>query len=233
MNRLKTAVVLVALIAGLSIGYVLLSTRGWGVVNYPLLAINIVLFSLFFLFIPYKKKVARRQTSVYIAFVVALYIEMYGVPFTAYIFSWAFGFQNIYTLEFLLKLIIGQGAFYEVFKILIFPLATAIIVAGILLIIFGWREIFNGKGKLVTTGLYSRTRHPQYLGFLILTLGMNLEWTTIFTIILWPFLAVLYYKLANQEDKENEEQFGEDFLKYKKSVPSFFPRWRKNKNTSI
>jgi hypothetical protein len=81
--KLKTIIVLAGLIAGLSIGYLLLSGRGVGVVNYPLLAINIVLFSLFFLFIPYKKKVARRQTSIYLAFVVGLYLEMYGVPITA------------------------------------------------------------------------------------------------------------------------------------------------------
>jgi protein-S-isoprenylcysteine O-methyltransferase Ste14 len=138
----------------------------------------------------------------------------------------------MYTVEFLLGLLIGQGAFYDLFMMLLFPLSTAIIVAGILLIVFGWREIYNGKGKLVTTGLYSRTRHPQYLGFLLLTLGMNLEWTTIFTLILWPFLAVLYYHLAKTEDKENQEQFGEEYLKYKQTVPAFFPRLRKKNPAS-
>jgi protein-S-isoprenylcysteine O-methyltransferase Ste14 len=221
--KLKTIVVLAGLIAGLSIGYLLLSTRALGRHQLPAACHKIVLFSLFFLFIPYKKKIARRQTSVYVAFVAATYIEMYGVPLTAYIFSWAFAYENIYTLDFLLQMVIGQGAFYSLFKTLIFPLSTAIIVSGILLIVFGWREIFNGKGKLVTTGLYAHTRHPQYLGFLLLTLGMNLEWTTIFTLILWPFLAVLYYRLAKTEDKENQEQFGEEYLKYKRKVPAFFP----------
>jgi protein-S-isoprenylcysteine O-methyltransferase Ste14 len=162
--------------------------------------------------------------------VVALYIEMYGVPLTAYIFSWVFGYNGvfkIYTLEFLIGLVVGPGEFYNIFKALIFPLAAAIIIFGILLIIFGWREIFNGKGKFVTTGLYSRMRHPQYLGFLIMTFGMNLEWATLITTVLWPLLAVLYYTLGKQEDKENEEQFGEEYLKYERSVPSFFPRLRK------
>jgi len=67
-------------------------------------------------------------------------------------------------------------------------------------------------------------RHPQYIGFLLLTLGMLLEWPTIFTVLLWPVLAVVYWRLAKEEDKEIEERFGEEFRDYKRRVPGFLPR---------
>jgi protein-S-isoprenylcysteine O-methyltransferase Ste14 len=55
---------------------------------------------------------------------------------------------------------------------------------------------------------------------------MNLEWTTIFTLLLWPILVIVYYRLAKTEDKEVEEKFGEEFRKYKRTVPAFLPRLR-------
>jgi protein-S-isoprenylcysteine O-methyltransferase Ste14 len=149
---------------------------------------------------------------------------MYGVPLTMFIFMWLFGFGNVPTLEFLLSGLLGEDLFYLIFRYFIFPATAIIMVIGMLLIIFGWREIFKAKGRLVTTGIYRRIRHPQYLGFLLLTLGMNLEWTTIFTLLLWPVLLIVYYRLAKEEDKENEERFGEEYQKYKRMVPMFIPR---------
>jgi protein-S-isoprenylcysteine O-methyltransferase Ste14 len=75
--------------------------------------------------------------------------------------------------------------------------------------------------------LYGYVRHPQYVGFLLITLGLNVQWLTIFTLILWPVLAVLYWRLAKEEDKENEERFGEAFREYKRRVPGFIPRLRR------
>ena len=98
---------------------------------------------------------------------------------------------------------------------------------GILLIVFGWKGIHEAKGEIVTKGIYSYVRHPQYLGFLLLTFGMNLEWMTFFTVLLWPVIAVLYYRLAKTEEKYSEELFGEEYRKYKRTVPMFVPRIRK------
>jgi len=39
-------------------------------------------------------------------------------------------------------------------------------------------------------------------------------------------LAVLYWRLAKEEDKDMEEQFGEEFREYKRQVPGFIPRLR-------
>jgi protein-S-isoprenylcysteine O-methyltransferase Ste14 len=98
-----------------------------------------------------------------------------------------------------------------------------IILAGIFLVVFGWSRIFRAKNQLVTTGIYGRVRHPQYLGFLLLTLGINFLWTTFSTLILWPILALLYYRLAKEEEKGMEERFGEEYRKYKNTVPMFIP----------
>ncbi|MCW4019322.1 MAG: isoprenylcysteine carboxylmethyltransferase family protein [Candidatus Bathyarchaeota archaeon] len=224
----KKAVAATLLAVAVLIVYYFLSGKGFGLSssNWVLVALNIGFFSLFFLFIPFKRKVKRRHASVYLAFIAGLYAEMYGVPLTMYFFTWAFGYNNVYTLEFLLSGAIGQELFYTVFTFFIFPATALIMVAGVLLIVFGWRDIHKGKAKdqLVSTGIYARIRHPQYLGFLLLTLGMNLEWTTIFTFMLWPVLVIMYYRLAKEEDTENLEQFGEEFRKYRENVPGFLPR---------
>jgi protein-S-isoprenylcysteine O-methyltransferase Ste14 len=195
--------------------------------NWIYVIVNLVLLSLFILLIGFRRKVARLPASIYLAFIVALYIEMYGFPLTMYFFSWAFGLGSVSTLWGLLIPFIGYDFFVSLFLGVIVPISNVIILTGMLLVIFGWTKIFRAKNQLVTTGIYSRVRHPQYLGFLLITLGMNVLWVNLSTLLLWPVLAFLYYRLAKEEDEQMKEKFGDEFLEYKSEVPKFIPKLQK------
>jgi uncharacterized membrane protein len=191
--------------------------------NWGYVVLNVILFGLFVLFIKFRRKAACLPASVYLAFLVALFIEMYGFALTWYIMIGFFGQSEAATLWCLLAGLTGKDLFVSIFLGVLLPLSNIIVLTGILLIIFGWRKIYRAKGQLVTTDIYRHVRHPQYLGFLLITLGMNVLWITISTLILWPILAIVYYRLAKEEDKEMEEKFGEEYRKYKQMVPMFIP----------
>jgi len=227
MGKLNDIILLIVSIVAISVALPLLYRTSFGWNQWLLVTANVIFFSLFLLLLQFRRKVARLPSSVYLAFIVALYAEMFGFPLTMYIFMGVFGIKDILSLEFLLTQVMGEKQFHIIFNSFVFPASQVIIGIGMLLVIFGWKQIYEGKGKLVTTGLYAYVRHPQYIGFLLITLGMNVMWLTIITFALWPIVAVVYYKLAKREEKDAEEEFGEEFLEYKRRVPGWIPRIRR------
>jgi len=198
--------------------------------NWGYVILNFILFSLFILFIKFRRKASRLPISVYLAFLVALFVEMYGFALTWYIMIGFFGQSYAATLWYLLAGLTGEVLFISIFLGFLLPLSNIIVLIGMFLVIFGWRKIYRAKSQLVATGIYGRVRHPQYLGFILITLGMNVLWVTISTLLLWPILVIVYYRLAKQEDKEIEQRFGEEYQKYKQTVPMFIPHLRPKKS---
>ena len=186
-------------------------------------ALWIIFFGLFLIFIPFYKKSQRKPASVYFAFIVALAFEMFGVPLTMYILAWLLGStlpEGVLWGHTLVQQI-GLAGTYAMY---------VLSITGAILIIAGWREIYKhywskeeGHGHLVTTGIYGYIRHPQYTGFLLITLGMLLEWTTLPMLIMWPVLVVLYYRLAKKEETDMEVEFGRVYRKYKARTSMFIP----------
>ncbi|MGD8544933.1 MAG: methyltransferase [Candidatus Bathyarchaeota archaeon] len=83
--------------------------------------------------------------------------------------------------------------------------------------------IIKRKEKIVTSGLYSKVRHPQYLGIILATLGFTITSERPIAWISWLNLTFLYVLLASIEEKLLQDQHGEKIKKYIQKVPLILP----------
>jgi protein-S-isoprenylcysteine O-methyltransferase Ste14 len=90
-------------------------------------------------------------------------------------------------------------------------------------------ETFDKPSKLIQTGLYSRVRHPLYLGLLMIFLGYVLV-SAHYTALIHLLCLILYLPFGIYfEEKNLIDQYGEKYQAYKKVVPMLFPSWGKKK----
>jgi protein-S-isoprenylcysteine O-methyltransferase Ste14 len=89
-------------------------------------------------------------------------------------------------------------------------------------VFFGWYQIHKAS-SLVCKGLYKYIRHPQYTGLFLIITGWMLHWATTITVIMYPVLLFIYYRLSLSEEKKMKEQFGNEYTEYKKRTWMFFP----------
>jgi len=200
---------------------------------WPVVVFNIFLFLFFAIgFLKPRKRFEWRSMGAFVAFIVALFTEMYGFPLTIYLLTTWLGKSYPVLDPFShqsghLVLVFLGLSHSSVAMIILHLISNGIIFLGFYLMYKGWMLIYGAKGeKLITEGVYSRVRHPQYSGLFLITVGFLIQWPTLITLIMWLILIFAYYKLAMREEKDLEKQFGEEFLDYKKKVPAFTPKWK-------
>lgn len=183
-----------------------------------------------------KPKTARdwRTFGAFSAFIIALFVEMYGVPVTIFLLSgWLqsrypgldlFSHQagHLWWTVFGLK----EDPHFGVLHIL----SGLLISFGFLLLSASWTVLHAAQkaGMLATTGPYSYIRHPQYVAFVTIMLGFLLQWPTILTLLMFPVLVFMYVRLAAIEEREIHAKFGALYGDYAGRTPAWIPNFAKS-----
>jgi len=200
---------------------------------WPLVAVNVLIFVGFAF--TYTRPRSRRDwqsLGAFAAFVVALFTEMYGFPLTIYIASgWLvdrFPQINVFAHSsgHLWQTLAGWSG--DPHLSALHWLGDGLIVGGVILLSASWKRLYEARrqGLLATTGPYARIRHPQYVAFVLIMVGFLLEWPTLPTLILLPLLTLRYVRLARQEEREAQAEFGLAYSTYAAHTPAFLPRVR-------
>ena len=208
------------------------STPGPAYGLWSLVILNSLVFIIFaFSFAKPKTKRDWRSFGAFSAFIVALFTEMYGYPLTIYLLSgWLVSRYpgvdwSSHDAGHLLEMLFGWKAnpHFGPFHLLSF----AFIGGGFILLSNAWRGLYAAQKNhtLATTGPYTRIRHPQYVGFVLIMLGFLVQWPTLLTLAMFPVLVYMYVRLARREEQEVEREFGETYARYRARTPAFIPRF--------
>jgi protein-S-isoprenylcysteine O-methyltransferase Ste14 len=199
---------------------------------WALVVINAAVFILF-AFSFFKPKTSRdwRTFGTFSAFIVALFVEMYGFPLTIYLLSgWLtrrFPGVDPLSHDF-------GHLWYSLFGFRGDPhlnpihiLSNIAIFAGFILLASAWPVLFKAQqeGTLATSGPYAYVRHPQYVAFIVIMFGFLLQWPTLVTLVMFPILLVTYGRLARREERDVRTQFGTKWDEYASRTPAFVPKF--------
>lgn len=199
---------------------------------WSLVFINIAIF-LMFAFSFTKPQTARdwRSFGAFSAFIVALFVEMYGFPLTIYLLSGWLGqrYPQINLLSHdaghLWTTLFGWrgDAHWNPLHLL----SNVFIVGGFILLAQAWDVLYRAQQShtLAVDGPYARIRHPQYVAFIAIMFGFLLQWPTILTLVMFPVLVVTYVRLAHKEEHSMQREFGAVYDNYARATPAFIPKF--------
>ena len=146
------------------------------------------------------------------------WLGLMAFPLATYIFGffWSlpeFRGDQIYLLLFSPRLMFGR----------------IVAIAGFVIFLIALVQFLKERGTLITGGLYSVVRHPQYLGIITMTLGltimavqfrMSTDPKILYT---WLIQVFGYFMLAGYEERHLLTEHEKEYPRYKQRVPFIFP----------
>ena len=82
------------------------------------------------------------------------------------------------------------------------------------------------KGGFVSSGPYRFNRNPQYLGDIILFVGVSIIANSLLLWITHALLILVFAIAPLTEERWLEDQYGQSYREYRRDIPRFWFRWR-------
>lgn len=102
-----------------------------------------------------------------------------------------------------------------------------VVIAGLVIFLLAYFNFLKRTSPIVTDRLYSKVRHPQYLGLTTMTLGfslMSIDLRGDFKILgIWLISLIGYILLAHYEEKRLLKEHYELYKQYMEKTPFMLP----------
>jgi protein-S-isoprenylcysteine O-methyltransferase Ste14 len=122
---------------------------------------------------------------------------------------------------------------YSTLKPDVLPEYVRIGLAGLVLVLAwylarrGMKAVFGGdrsKPGVLDSGVFKVVRHPIYTGAILFYLGASLITLSLASALFWLVIISFYILIARYEERILTEEFGQDYLNYKKKTGMLFPK---------
>jgi protein-S-isoprenylcysteine O-methyltransferase Ste14 len=137
-----------------------------------------------------------------------------------------------------LPIIIIIGILGEIFSWVRIPLSPYSNLVGGAILLGGWilhaychrvhkqaHEQSQQIEGLVTTGVFSKIRHPMYLSLILMYLGLAIAWGVVWMLLPSLFFSALTVLIAIKEEEFLLRRFGYQYEEYMQEVPwRFLPK---------
>ncbi len=150
--------------------------------------------------------------------------------------------RSVIVIEVVMKISTYSILIFQVFNIIlgISMLHISIRIIGFILSLLGvaifaisvctmhdnWRAGIsdNEKTEMVTSGIYSVSRNPAFVGFDLMYIGILIMFFSIILSLITVFVILIFHLQILQEEKFLLRLFGEQYTNYKKAVKRYFGR---------
>ena len=82
---------------------------------------------------------------------------------------------------------------------------------------------------VVSTGVYSIVRHPQYLGGILAHIGFSFLLSGLYSLVVTPLAIAIIYIISWKEENELTKEFGQKYVEYRSKVPMLIPKFNVKK----
>jgi protein-S-isoprenylcysteine O-methyltransferase Ste14 len=87
--------------------------------------------------------------------------------------------------------------------------------------------------KIITSGVYSIVRHPQYLSGLLAHVGISFLVSASYSILATPLMVTLVYLISRKEETELVREFGKEYENYRKKVSMLMPKYGRSQKARV
>jgi protein-S-isoprenylcysteine O-methyltransferase Ste14 len=156
---------------------------------------------------------------------------LFSFQYIPYFASWGMLIPVSMYLSVLVRERFPSGDFIILLRYLLIPRLTVdwiVFIAGSAVFLLALVHLLLARGGLVTSGMYSVSRHPQYLGIILTTLGLTITGVgysnaALIVVETWLLQVVGYVLLAAYEERHLLREFGDDYEAYRQRVSFLLP----------